>query len=137
MKFSEGTDTILKVFSDLWRNLELEAVYDDVGGEPAFAEDASWARVRLQHTGGGQNSLSGADSTRVWIRNGILTIQVFAPRGDGGLRCQELSQLVVDTYQAAKTAVIFRNVRMVEVPDTKGLWKQSNVIAEFEYTDVR
>lgn len=108
--------------------------------EPSLPpSDASWARVTVRHTGGQQATLGGP-SLRRWRREGLITIQVFTPISDGeGLNLGlDLAKIAADAYegQDGDGGIWFRNVRVSEIgPD--GPWFQHNMLAAFEYDELR
>jgi len=95
-----------------------------------------WARTSLRHADGGQRGF-GPDKRR-YERTGVLTIQVFAPKGDGLSRCYQLAKILADGLegQATPRGVWFRNVRVREAADS-GNFSQVNVLADFTYDEVK
>jgi hypothetical protein len=68
-----------------------------------------------------------------------VTAQIFTEFGDGQVLADSLATVARDAFEGEVTSpgrVIFRNVRAVDVgPD--GHWTQTNVLAEFEYDEVK
>jgi hypothetical protein len=131
--FDEARDAMLAVFKAAWGNRA--ALYSDVPGTPPTTE-VVWARVTVLHATGGQGSLTGGLGTVQWDNKGVLWIQVFAPKGDGGKAGYEAAQLLVNAYRDARGSVWYRNIRMNEM-GTDGAFERFDVKADFEYTDVR
>lgn len=110
-------------------------------GWPTVANDAlppstqvPWARVQLFHGPGGQ--VGFGDGLRKYERTGTLITQVFSPRGlNTGY---QLAKIVADALEGKATprGVWFRNVRIAEA-GADGNFDQINVIADFEYTEVK
>ncbi len=134
MTFDEARDYILGIFKIVWTPPRV-AVYTDVAGEVPDGQ-VVWARPKLQHTDGNQDALTGGLGTIRWQRKGFLWIQIFSPQGAGGTAGYAAAQLLVNAYQSDRSSVWFRNIRMREMPP-EGAFARHDVIADFEYTDVR
>lgn len=103
------------------------------------AVDKSWFRWTMQHTEGGQASLSCEHGERRWRRNGLIIVQCFAPLDQGGLTlAQRMAESVRDAYQGKATpgGVWFRNATTQEVGVDDG-WYHVNAIIQFTYDEVR
>lgn len=109
--------------------------FDDPPGERE-----AWARVSIQHNPiGGQVTLAGPNmGLQRFRRFGILTVQLFTPKGDGLQLGLDLAMIASRAFESVVTTpgnVIFRGVNVVEVQNPSGLWAQTNVIANFEYDE--
>jgi len=101
--------------------------------------NGAYGRVTILHGGGGQATLSGETGARRFRHTGIVTVQVFTPIGDGLVLSDQIVQIVHDALAGTTTSpgrVHLRNVRVNEVGET-GAWHQTNVLADFEYDEVR
>ncbi len=98
----------------------------------------SWARIIIRHGPGAQRGLADISSVRRYTQNGILTIQLFTPSGDGLTLADTISEAFLTGVSGVSTpgGVWFKNQRSVEVGND-GPWFQTNVIAEFEYDQIR
>lgn len=125
---------------------DIELRWHNIGNQPppkpattAKAEAAAWARAQMQHNSGGQVSLAGDGGLRRYQRTGIITVEVYTPKGTGFDQLHdELIQIVKDTFEGKTTPsdIVFFNVTPREVgPD--GPWFQSNVLIVFEYDEVK
>ena len=140
MNILQGRDEITGVFRTAWladddsKNLPVQ--YPDVRFDPP--DDGAWARLTIQHTQGGETSLTNANGQRVYGHVGIVTVQVFTPSGEGQTLSDTLAMIVANAYRGTRTTggAVFRNVRTIEVGQT-GAWFQVNVTADFDYTEVR
>lgn len=132
----EAVDAIGKVFKDAWDTTGGTAVYDDLPGSIPSDDVTLWARLTIRHATGGQASLAGDAGKRRWRKEGIASIQVFAPMGDGGQASRNAAAAVVNAFQDAKLDVWFRNTRMTEV-GASGAFFQTNVFTTFSYDEVR
>lgn len=136
MTFEQATDYILSVFKTAWDTTGNPAVYDDVGGKPPSTK-TTWARATVQHATGGQAALSGEVGTKKFGRTGAVIVQIFSPQGDGKNAGLVAAQVVVNAFQDSRHSNIwFRNVRMNEV-GSSGAFSQLNVLATFNYEDMR
>lgn len=99
----------------------------------------SWFRWTMQHTEGGQASLSCEHGERRWRRNGLIIVQCFGSLEKGSLTlAQRMAESVRDAYQGTATpsGVWFRSATTQEIGhDTS--WYQVNAIIQFTYDDVR
>lgn len=100
---------------------------------------STWVRVKVEHTLGRQSSL-GETGNRLFDREGLVTVQVFAPHGQGVTLARQLASIVVNAFEG-KTAgpdeqIWFRNVRMNELGPTDK-WFQVNVLSEFMYSTLK
>jgi hypothetical protein len=139
----EARDEILLHFTNAW-NVQTSPpllVYDDQPRD--LPNDASWARIMVEHTFfsqatlGGKVSLGGGGSR--FRRAGLVTVQIFTPVGDGLTTADPLVDLAIDAFEGESTGsdrIEFRNARANEV-GSDGAWTQVNVLAEFEYDRVK
>ena len=94
----------------------------------------AWIRVILSHNDGGQDSLAG-DSGKVRVRHaGVLTVEIYEPRGAGGERLDDASWAALKalTGESTPNGAWFRNARRVDYGED-GLWFRVDVLANFEY----
>ena len=109
----------------------------DTGAPPEAAK--AWFRWSMQHTEGRQASLACVDGVRRWRRNGLITVQCFAPLDKGGITtAQRMAEAVRDVYQGASTpsGVWYRRATTQEVGQDTA-WYQVNTTAMFTYDEVR
>lgn len=140
---TQARDEILGTFKTAWdagaETVGKTVLYPNVGNqEPPTAEEL-WARVTVQHFVGAQVTLSGATGARRFRHNGLVTVQLFAPSGEGLETLDAAATIVKQAFEGVTTSpgrVLFRNVRVNEIgPD--GQWFNVNVLADFEYDEVR
>jgi Bacteriophage related domain of unknown function len=134
---SEARDQMFAVFKAAWDTTPVptNVVYPDKASQVIPAGQA-YARLSVRHADGHQSSLGGAMGAKRYTQTGTLWVQVFAPVGDGLVTAYALAQTVVNAYRTARGTVWFRNVRMQEVGNA-GAFEQINVLATFNYDDVR
>ena len=136
--YNKAVDSIQKLFKEAWKagGSLGEVVYENVPS-PKLGE--IYARFFIRHFTGGQSTLSGELGRRQFTRSGVITVQVFVPFGKDGLsEGYRIGRLVAEAYEGESTddGVWFRNVRINEVgPSDK--WFQINVLADFQYDEVR
>lgn len=97
-----------------------------------------YVRVTIQHVAGSQPTVGSANGQRRFRHNGFVTVQIFTPFGTGGLKSDRLVKVVKDAFEGQTTPsnVIFRDVSVNEVGQS-GDWFQVNVVALFEYDEVK
>lgn len=139
--FVEARDDMLAQITDAWKtaNPTYPIVYDDYSGEQGVPKtEKPWTRVTIRHNRGEQETLVNSLGNRLFLRDGLITIQIFTPRGAGLTKAYELAKVAADAFEGKATpkGVWFRSVRLREVgPD--GNWFQVNVIADFEYSEAK
>lgn len=101
-------------------------------------EQIPWLRVKMVHSGGGQQTLANEIGNRRFNKSGIITVQIFTPLGSSLLEPERLGILLNNALEGASTPhdVRLRNVRMNEI-GSDGHWFQINVDADFEYDTIR
>lgn len=140
LTIEQARDAILSRFKTVWdadaESAGLPIVWSDAKGDPP--ETGHWARVTVRHVTAGQATLSGETGNRRFRREGIVTAQVFTQFGTGAAKSDRLAKVVMGAFEgyAAPGGVWFRNVRLVEVGQS-GNFYQVNVLADFEYDEVR
>jgi len=138
--FLQARDDMMKIVTDAWvaANPTYPLVYDDMPTDGPPETKLPWARLTLRHNRGEQETLTNAIGQRLFGRDGLLTVQIFTPRGEGLTRAYQLAKVVADALEGKSTpnGVWFRAVRIREVgPD--GGWFQLNVTADFEYNEAK
>ncbi len=103
---------------------------DSIGALPTSGE---WARVSVQHSDGGQDSLSDQIGTVKYADIGVVYVQIFTPIGDAALRNYTLANAILLAFRKAKiSGMIFRRSRIREVgPD--GAFLHTQALTGFEY----
>jgi len=135
MTLQEARDAMLGVFKTYWDTTGFTALYPDVPGAVPTT-DVVWARATIKHALRRQSSLTGGLGQIKYENQGILIIQVFAPIGEGSKRAYQYGMNVVHAYEDARLDVWFRNVHLNEVGNS-GAFEQVNVVADFNYDEVR
>ena len=137
--YREAKNDILELFKDAWDPTGYVAQYTNVAEEKAPPDvDEPWARATVGFTNGDARSIGGISGKARYENTGTLTIQIFTPVGDGGVRAYDLGQQLVDAYRGASTenGVTFTSVGMREA-GVDGSWFQVNVTATFTYDRVQ
>lgn len=139
MNIAEARDEILTLFRTAWLAdptttaapiLWADKTSDDDLPNPE--EDPIWCRATVLHTSGGNDSIGN----KLFFRNGTATIQIFTRYGSGLTNNDLAAKVALDAFQGKSTAggVWFRDVTLNEIGQD-GDWFQSNVLANFEYTE--
>jgi hypothetical protein len=141
--YQEAIDAMIGAFYAVWS--PRAAIYQDVPPDAAAiaasddtnAAPVPWARVSTAITAGWQATMGDVGNRR-FDTEGILTIEIYTPRGDGLTSARILHRLVEQAFQGVSTlnGVWFRNVRTVPAQPS-GPWSHANVIIEFLYDEVR
>jgi hypothetical protein len=120
-----------------WNSKQQVPKTNDANGNPT-----SWGRVNVAHVTGGQGALRGSPeglpNTTPWTRQGLVTVQVFTPLGTGLSIADSLYKIVLDVFEGRKSplGVWFRETRLNEIGPSGG-WFQANILAEFEYDEIK
>lgn len=144
----EARNAIMAHLVDQWnaadttKHIPIEFENTKQGRQKGFDANTShpkpWARVTTRHATGQQTSLSDETAKKRYRFTGVLAIQIFTPSGDGGKLSDEIADVVMTFFQGKSTSnqVWFRNVRLNEV-GASGPWFQANIIADFQYDQVK
>jgi hypothetical protein len=140
LTITQARDEMSTLFNDAWEASAYAAfpvMWDDVG-EPVGAARSPWARFSVRHADGGQATLASIGGVRRWRREGTIFVQLFAPANEGLSRLDEMAIVAMRAFEGKTTAggVWFRDVRLREV-GVDGNWQQFNVLADFEYDEIR
>ena len=139
----DARDEILTHFTTAWNAQTSPPIllYDDKTLD--LPANAPYARITIQHNVFNQATIGGKTSTggggQRFRRNGIVTVQIFTPSGDGLTTADPLVELTINAFEGKSTGsdrVEFRSVRANEIGHD-GVWHQVNVLAEFEYDKVK
>ena len=133
----QANDDILTLFKAAWDATGLPVLFENIAAELPPITTAH-AKVFLRHGPGRQASLSGALGTQRFDREGIVTVQIFIPTGEGLSEGYRLGKIAADAFegQATPRQVWFRNVRVNEIGPSGG-WYQFNALAEFTYDEIK
>lgn len=149
MNHTEASDAILAAFAAYWSanapaqngGVEPEVRWPGVDEGELPDGSVAWCRVTLRHFPAGQRTL-GPIGARRFARNGVVTVQVFAPllAGRGDTQAQALAIIARDAFEG-KTAgagegVWFRATQVREVGPDRA-WFQMNATADFEYDEIK
>jgi len=98
----------------------------------------NWGRASVQHLDGFQPTLTSDTGTRRFRRLGQVTVEIYSRQGKGRSTSDIASQAILDSMEGKTTPgdVIFRRVRLIELGQT-GPWFRVNVLASFEYDEVK
>ena len=113
-----------------------QVFYEDVD---KAEKDATGAHLRafIKHNEGEQLTLAGVGNRR-FSRVGVVMVQVMTPFGDGFTLDDALVTVARNAFEGVSTpnGVWFRKVSVKDVGKTGG-YQQTNVTANFEYTERR
>lgn len=133
--FVQASDLIHTLFSQEWTSTGLKLFYQNVEDDRDTTRDA-FASIDIVHGVGFQATLGGV-GRRSFRRSGVVTIRIYTQAGKGLQESRELAKVAVDAFEGRSIEGIwFRNVRMIEI-GREGSFFQTNVLAEFEYDEVK
>ena len=143
MNYEQARDEITKLFTEAWKATGYERRYSDLPGDPPSdvgTEDEPiqpWARYSMDFVTSEQESL-GPVGGRIFKRRGKVEVQVFTAIGGGNRESDRLAQVVLDAYEGKDTpgGAWFDNV-VKDAGTASGAWRQVNVVAEFEFYEVK
>lgn len=97
-----------------------------------------WARLRLEHTFMEQSTLANHNNVRRYTNDGIGTIELHFPLGEGVKSAYEQADVVASLYRGKRTPsdVWFRNVAIVEPRNIKGRHFRLDVVFDFTYDQI-
>lgn len=135
--YSEARDEIFSVIKTAWDTTGFLMAWPDKDFEKPTGRDP-WARTTLRHTDGNQSTLANHNGLQRFKRDGVLTIQIFTPIGEGLSRSYDLSKIISDALEGTTTTkgVWFRNVRLNEI-GSDAPWFQVNVNSDFSYEELK
>lgn len=105
--------------------------------EFTIPENKTWVRFNCQENGGQQVGMGDPGNNR-FRRFGIVTIQVFQPRGQGSKDARTKAAAARDLFTGAQTTggVTFQDVSARQVGDDGHGFYQVNVFAPFWYDEI-
>lgn len=137
----EARDEILKHFTTQWnaQTPPVPALFYEDKTQDLPDDDDPYARITVRHNDMAQKTVGGNTGSRIFERDGVVVVQIFAPNNDGLQEADRLANIAHSAFEGQKTAedrVDFRNVRIREVGQ-EGPWFQVNVIADFDWYTVK
>lgn len=136
---AEARDLITAHFVALWNAQSGTApllVYDDRHKD--LPANAPYARITVRHNVMDQRTL-GNTGNRRFRRFGVVVVQIFTVANDGLTKADVFAKVALDAFEGNSTApdeVHFRNVRVNEEGEN-GNWFQTNVLADFDYDEIK
>lgn len=138
-------DQVFTIFRAIWEKqptdpgIDIPPIQWDNTEDLVNPPESGWVRVLLRHGPSSQVTLTGDTGGRRFRRLGLITIQVFAPVGEGMTDSDRFVKIILDAFEGGNTGadkILFRNVRANEI-GRDGPWFQTNVLIEFEYDEVK
>lgn len=149
LDFDAAYDVVLDTFNQAWHQhaasivgyvpeVEWQQVAEDAPKSAGTGRKLAWARVVVRHVRGEQRSL-GEPRNRRFIRTGIVSVQVFTPKGKRGLTLgHRLGKVAVDAFEGrCVDGLEFRRTTLREGGASDAHWQQVNVTADFDYDVVK
>jgi hypothetical protein len=135
-------DTIAEVINDAWSadasTTGLALLWDDVTGEKP-GEDADgnalpYGRCSIRHLTAEQETLGGPGVRKHQIE-GIVTVQIFTPYGDGQGLADLIAQVLIDATRNVRVGELWFLEAQAREVGQSGPWSQTNFQASFRYTE--
>lgn len=146
---SDARDEMFKMLSDAWLAADWSGVQGAVAPlikwqgreyESPPPLQVPYARIKLVHAKGTQESLSDENGVRSWGRIGLIFVQCFGatPGGRALEDAEYMGQVAQRAYQGkqSESCIWFRNATVTEIGATDG-WYQVNMVTQFDYTERR
>ena len=137
----QARNEIISTFKTAWdagaESTGLNVLYWDTEGE--VPDSGAYARVTVRHATGEQTTVGSAAGKRRYERAGTVTVQIFTEHNEGGTLSDKLVNIIENAFRGVTTSpgrVIFRRVRTNEIGQDSQ-WFQVNVLADFEYDEIR
>jgi len=133
--YSEAYDAMLALFKSAWDPTGHRVFWDnkEKGRE---TDTSTYAVVQVNYGGANQASLGGTGN-RTFKRNGVVLIMIYAQAGEGLSEGHAAAKVAADAFEGqASGGIWFRNVRINEI-GREGSFYQINVLAEFEYDEIK
>lgn len=94
-----------------------------------------WIRPTVRHADSRQTSLATSDGKRRFTRYGILSIECYAPVGDGNVEVDTLAHAFTKGLEMLRSSPIwYRNIRFTE-SGKEGSSSRVTVMADFQYDE--
>jgi hypothetical protein len=137
LTFAQARDEILALVKTAWDTTTFSMLWQDKPEEKPTGR-TPWARTTLRHTGGGQASLANIGGVHRFNRDGLITVQIFTPSGEGLSRAYDLCKVIADAFEGVTTVggIWFTNTTLTEVGQ-EGDWFQINVTTQFTYDELK
>jgi hypothetical protein len=137
----QAKDEIQTAFRTAWLAADTSDEYPIRYWDVAYVDtpDTPWCRLTVRHQDAEKVTLSNDVGARRFRRYGVATVQIFTFYGKGGSLSDDLATIAKNAFEGVTTSpgrVIFHNVRSQEIGQ-EGQWFQTNVLADFEYDEIR
>lgn len=134
MNFNEAEAEIRAFFDIAWADAT-KIAWPDVDFD--LPRDETWVRFNCQENNGFQASMGSPGSNR-FRHEGIVTIQIFQPEGDGGRDARAKAVTALAAFMGAETTngIVFYNVTGLQVGNDGNGFYQINVSASFRYDEI-
>jgi hypothetical protein len=142
-----ATDDILDLLTAGWnavgavtKDKELQVPnlhYEKPNAQTGTKKDVDlYGKVTINHTLGQQDALIGDAGVRTIRQFGIVTVEIYAPEGEGTTLSDQACTVIRDTLLGVRSqnGVVFRAPSYNEVGNF-GPWYQTNVTIPFEYDE--
>lgn len=136
LTYEQAVDDMMAMLKAAWDPTGHKMFYESVDADRE-TDNTAFAMALIRHASGQQQTL-GAAGGRTFVRRGIIIVQIFTRIGNGLRESYQLAKVVADGFEgeSSENGVWFRNVRINEI-GKDGMFIQTNVNIEFEYTELK
>lgn len=130
MDFKAARDTVRAMFHTAW-GTTTKVSWPDV--HFTIPNNETWIRFDMKHNEGYQASAGSPGSNR-FRREGVITIQVFAPEGDGANDAADKADAVADIFIGkTENGIQYYDTTSRDVGNDENGFFQINVTTKFKY----
>lgn len=142
MNRTQARDAIAGVINDAWQasatTTDLELHWDDVVADP-LGEDAdgnavAYGRCTIRHLVAEQETLGGPGVRKHQIE-GVVTVQIFTPYGDGQGLADTIAQVLIDATRNVRVGDLWFLESQANEVGQDGPWSQTNFRTTFRYVE--
>lgn len=131
MTYEEAQDVIFSRFKDNWDELACPIFYEALDKERDKSNEAVCSII-LRNTSSNQRTLG--KNRRQFERNGIATISIYTPTGNGLSESNALATLAVNIFEGeSDSGLWYRNVTNNEAGKI-GIYQLNLILIEFQYS---
>ena len=136
LTYPQAKDTVFSHINTEWAEAT-EIAWPDLEFKPD--SHTAFIRASMNQGDGTQMSL-GAEQNRLFRNFGVIIVQVFAQRNDGGFQANELAQQAKAMLHKKIPGLLLRNPRITDIGvrnEKKGSpYYQVNVTVDYSYDEI-
>ena len=129
---NQARELILARFETSWAATTLFVYENEVFQPP---DDEPWLRLSVRHNRGEQESLSGPDGIRSFVRGGLINAEIRVPPDIGLSRADELGHQFRTLFEATAFSGVRCSNAIYQEFGSNGKWFVVTVDVIFEYDE--